>query len=122
MGVSKRQVRGQLSIGRQKLGVATLGEVWLLAKEHVEGNLHWLPLTGRIRKRSAARPGRPILTAAQSSLLATLRDGAAPKQAAAELGISENTAYVQLKNCRDRLGVGSNEEAVRKAQDLGLIG
>lgn len=121
LGVSKRQVSSQLSIVRRKLGAGTLDEAWLLAKEYVEAHLHWLPLTGRIRKRSAARPGRPILTASQSGLLAALRGGAAPKQAAAELGISENTAYVQLRNCRERLGVGSNEEAVRKAVELGFV-
>ena len=35
--------------------------------------------------------------------------------------VAVNTAYVQLKNPRDRLGCASNEETVRKAKDLGLV-
>ena len=37
------------------------------------------------------------------------------------MGLAESTVCLQPKNCRDRLGVASNEEAVRKGVDLGLV-
>lgn len=62
-----------------------------------------------------------MLTAAQASLLAMLRKGKSPRQAAEQLGISGTTVYVHLRKCRDRLGAASTEEAVAKAADLGLV-
>jgi DNA-binding CsgD family transcriptional regulator len=35
--------------------------------------------------------------------------------------MSPNTAYVHLKNARDRLGAPSNEALLRKAVDLGYV-
>ena len=83
----------------------------------MEGSQHRVPLSGHRRKVRTA-PDRPMLISAQTRLLTMLRSALTPWQAAVEVGISESTVYVQPKNCRDRLGVASNEEVVRKAQDL----
>jgi DNA-binding NarL/FixJ family response regulator len=120
LGVSHALANTQLWQARRQLGVGTPEAAWELAREHVEGNLHWLPLTGRQRKVKVAA-GKPLLTDAQEKLLAQLRQGLEVGEAAAALAIAESTAYVQLKNCRDRLGAASTEEAIRKAVDLGLI-
>ena len=96
-------------------------EAWEVAKEHVEGNLHWLPLEGRKRRPNKAPKDTPLLTKAQTELLALLAEGVSPKEAAQRLGRSENTVYVQLKDCRDRLGVANTKDAVEKAKDLGYV-
>jgi DNA-binding CsgD family transcriptional regulator len=121
LGIGAKQVSYQLGRARRKLGAASLEEAWQLAGEHVIGNLQWLPVAGRHRKARAPKPAGPLLTNAHTQLLTLLRAGLTVKAAATQLGISGNTAYVQLKNCRDRLGVMSNDEAVRKAVDLGLV-
>lgn len=121
VGVSKGNVASLLSRARQKLGVATDLQAWEAAREHIEANRHWLPMEGRVRKQKPEAKGAPLLTDGQCRLLQALASGMRVKKAAAKLGIADKTAYVQLMNCRARLGVASNEEAVRKARDLGYI-
>jgi DNA-binding CsgD family transcriptional regulator len=121
LGIGAEQVSYQLGQARTKLGAGSLEEAWQLAGEHVTANLQWLPLAGRHRKASTPKPAGPMLTNAQTQLLTLLRAGLTVKAAAAQLGIAESTTYVQLKNCRDRLGVIGNDEVVRKAVELGLV-
>jgi len=77
-------------------------------------------LTGRKRKHKPPREG-PLLTDAQIALLSLLAQGMTVADAAGALDMKGSTPYVHLKNSRDRLGCASNEEAVRKAKDLGLV-
>ncbi|NSW58655.1 MAG: hypothetical protein HPY44_21795 [Armatimonadetes bacterium] len=121
LGIGAQRVRYQLANARKKLGAATLDEAWETTREYTEGNLHWLPLPGRSRKHKPPKEG-PLLTDAQRALLSHLDKGASVARATEALGISINTAYVQLKNSRDRLGCAGNEGSVRKAKDLGLVG
>jgi DNA-binding NarL/FixJ family response regulator len=121
-GVTWRVVNALLWKARKKLGAESLEQAWQVAGEHIEGNLVWLPLTGRKRRPNVCSTPGPLLTDAQTRLLSSLSDGLTPKAAADKLGISVSTAYVQVKNCRDRLGVATTEEAVRKAKDLGYVG
>lgn len=122
-GVSWDCVNSQLWQARKKLGADTPEEAWSVASEFIEENLHWLPLTGRKRRArdTTPAPDRPLLTEAQAQVLAALRQGLSPTEAARKLGRSPNTVYVQLKDCRERLGVGSTEDAVAKAVDLGYV-
>ncbi len=122
-GVKWACVNSQLWQARKKLGVETPEEAWETAREFIEENLHWLPLTGRKRRArdTTPAPDRPLLTEAQAQVLAALRQGLSPTEAARKLGRSPNTVYVQLKDCRERLGVGSTEDAVAKALDLGYV-
>lgn len=120
LGIGARQVRYQLANARKKLGAKTLDEAWEVAREFIAGNLHWLPLKGRSRKHRPPKQG-PLLTEAQIALLSLLAQGMTVADAARALDMKGSTPYVHLKNSRDRLGCASNEEAVRKAKDLGLV-
>lgn len=120
LGIGAPQVRAQLANARKKLGAETLEEAWEMAREFIAGNLNWLPLTGRKRKHKPPREG-PLLTDAQIALLSLLAQGMTVADAAGALDMKGSTPYVHLKNSRDRLGCASNEEAVRKAKDLGLV-
>ncbi|NSW58699.1 MAG: recombinase family protein [Armatimonadetes bacterium] len=119
-GVTRSTADLQLRNARKKLGAETLDEAWELACEYIEGNLHWLPPTGRKRKHKPPKEG-PLLTDAQVALLSLLAQGMTVADAARALDMKGSTPYVHLKNSRDRLGCASNEEAVRKAKDLGLV-
>ncbi len=121
LGVSWGCVNTTLWQARRRIGAETLDQAWALAKDYIGSNLHWLPLTGRRRKVHPETYDAPVLTQAQCKLLSLLADGGSVQTAAGELTISVNTAYVQLKNCRDRLGAGSNEEAIKKAAELGYV-
>ena len=92
-----------------------------MAREHIEGNLHWLPLSGRTRKAIPKDESSPLLTEAQVEVLSLLAKGSKPQDIAKRRAGSAITVYVQLKDCRDRLGVATNEEAVKKAQELGYV-
>lgn len=120
-GIHVDGVRVALHDARAKLGADTNEVAWRIAREYIEANLHSLPLTRRKRKKAPPKD-LPLLTEAQTGLLSLLAQGMTVAAAAQALDISANTAYVHLKNCRDRLGCASNEEAVRKARDIGLIG
>jgi len=119
--VSWANVNTMLWKARTKLGADTPEEAWKIAGEFIQQNLHWLPLANRKRKRDAQPKGRPLLTKAQREVLSLLADGFKPNDAPGQLGRSANTAYVQLKDCRDRLGVASTQEAIKKAIELGYI-
>jgi DNA-binding NarL/FixJ family response regulator len=67
-------------------------------------------------------PARTPLTGSQCQLLQGLAQGLDTQTAADKLEIYPNTAYVRLNNCRERLGVGATLQAVKKAQELGLLG
>ena len=106
---------------RKKLGCDTPEQAWEVAREFIEGNLHWLPLTGRHRKSNVVARKGPLLTDAQCRVLTQWRQGLDGKQIAAQLGITESTVFVQLRNCRERLGLPTNAEVANKAAELGLI-
>lgn len=48
-------------------------------------------------------------------------EGLAGREIGGRLGMSPSTVYVHLKNCRDRLGRATNEEAVKHAREMGYI-
>jgi DNA-binding CsgD family transcriptional regulator len=121
VGVGWSIANATLWKARTKLGCETLERTWEVAQEFIEANLHWLPLAGRKRKPNAIARDVPLLTSAQAKLLAVLHGGAKPKDAGEELAISIDTVYVQLRNCRARLGAATTAEAAAKALDLGLI-
>lgn len=120
LGIGARQVRAQLAHTRKKLGAETLDDAWEMAREFIEDNLHWLPLEGRSPKHKPPKRG-PLLTDAQIALLSLLAQGMTVADAAGALEMMGSTPYVPLKDSRDRLGCASNEEAVRKAKELGLL-
>jgi len=121
-GIVTATVRDTLHRAKRKLGASSLQQAWETAREHIESNLPVLPLKGREYRRKAPDRLAPILTRSQCELLSKLAEGLDTRSAARGLGISANTAYVQLSNCRERLGVGTTQEAIRKAQELGLLG
>ncbi len=118
-GTTWGNINSILWTARKKLGADTLEEAWEIAGEYILQNLHSLPLNGRVKPR---RPkAKELLTQAQRQVLQLVRKGKSPQQIADALGVSINTVYVQLRNCRERLAVGTTEEAVRKAVEFGLL-
>jgi len=104
-----------------KLDADANEEAWQIAREHIEASIHAIPLTKRKRKKEETKAGKRLLTKAQGKLLSLIHDGMSAKQAAAELGISVNTVYVQLRNCREALGAGTTQQAVKQAYELGYL-
>ena len=80
------------------------------------------PVSAAANCASPFTPLFALLTDAQIALLALLAQGMTVANAAGALDMRGSTPYVQLKNARNRLGCASNEEALRKARDLGLVG
>ncbi|MEC0241118.1 LuxR C-terminal-related transcriptional regulator [Paenibacillus dokdonensis] len=57
----------------------------------------------------------------ETVLLQLIRKGASNKQIAAELALSEGTVKVYLSRLYEKLGVSSRTQALRAAQELGLL-
>jgi DNA-binding CsgD family transcriptional regulator len=120
-GVSRGVVHCLLWQARKCLGADTLEEAWDTAKSEIEENLAWLLQLTRKRKHQAKPTKEGSLTKTQIALLTHMAAGDAVTDAAEQLGMSPNTAYVHLKNARDRLGAPSNQGLLQKAVDLGYI-
>lgn len=65
-------------------------------------------------------PGEP-LTARESEVLALLADGAANREIAARLGISEHTVKFHVSSILNKLGAATRTEAVTRGYKEGLI-
>ena len=65
-------------------------------------------------------PGEP-LTPRESEILALLADGAANKEIASRLGISEHTAKYHVSSILNKLGATTRTEAVARGYKEGLI-
>jgi DNA-binding NarL/FixJ family response regulator len=65
-------------------------------------------------------PGEP-LTPRESEILALLADGAANKEIASRLGISEHTAKFHVSSILNKLGATTRTEAVARGYKEGLI-
>ena len=61
------------------------------------------------------------LTAREVEILELAGTGLSVKGLARELGITPMTASWHIKNSYQKLNVGSREEALRKAREMGLI-
>jgi DNA-binding NarL/FixJ family response regulator len=69
----------------------------------------------------AAEPGeRPLLTSRQSDVFRELRQGKSNKIIAHELGMSESTVKVHVRNIMRKMGATNRTQAVFKAQDMQL--
>jgi LuxR family maltose regulon positive regulatory protein len=74
---------------------------------------------------STAKPAMPVLPEGlnrnEMNLLRLIRQGAANKQMAAALGLSEGTIRVYLSRLYGKLGVTTRTQALVKAQSLNLL-
>jgi site-specific DNA recombinase len=121
LGVTAPCVTGLLWQGRRRAGADTYEECYELARADIESNQAIL-FTGRRRRKSASGPNRPVLTDTQSRVLSLHGEGLTGPEIAERLDIgSTSTVYVHLKNCRDRLGRATNEEAIKHAREMGYI-
>lgn len=121
LGVTPPCVTGLLWQGRRRAGADTYEECYELAREEIEHNQTIL-FTGRRRRKVAAQQNRPALTDTQSQVLSLHGEGLDGPKIADRLGMQPSTVYVHLKNCRDRLGRATNEEAVKHAREMGYVG
>ena len=121
LGVTAPDVTQLLWHGRKRAGVNTYAECYAAAKEEIEANTDILFTKRRARKR-VTKPDRPALTKTQKQVLNLWAESLRGPEIAERLGIgSENTVYVHLKNCRDRLGRTTNDEAAKHAREMGYI-
>lgn len=121
-GVSWDAVHCGLWAARKKLGAATPDEAYEMVRRELQEELPYLPLDGRLHHEEGAFDStQPDLTETQRDILQQRAKGLTPQQIADERGGSVNTVYVQLGRVRRRLAVANDEQAIRKALDLGLI-
>ncbi len=121
MGIKAQVASQYLSTGKSRVGADSRQEAYEMVRDQIEANQDILSLNRR-RHRQAPDPDRPLLTDRQTEVLTLWAEGLKADQVADELEIgSPTTVYVHLKDCRDRLGCASNEEAVRQARKLGYI-
>jgi len=121
-GIVTATVKDTLHRANREVGALSLQQAWDAARDDIEANLPVLSLKVREYRRHAPARLAPIFTQSQCELLRRLADGLDTRGVAGELGISTNSAYVQLKNRRERLAVETTQQAIRKAQELGLAG
>jgi len=120
LGIQLASVRVMLCNARKKLAAADDDEAYEIAKNEIQVNADWL-FTGRRRRRRPIDPNKPPLTPRQAEILALKAEGLKADEIAERLGIAANTVYVQLDNCRHRLGRNTTEHAIRHAKQMGYI-
>lgn len=120
MGISPQAVSQTLSVGKSRVGAKSRDEAWELVRDEIEANADLIALN-RPRRRRTADPDRPPLTDTQKQVLSLHAGGLAGPEIAERLDIEPSTVYVHLKNCRDRLGRATNEEAAKHAREMGYI-
>ena len=76
---------------------------------------------GRPPRADGVEPATQRLTAAERAVLGRLMDGAANKEIAASLGISENTVKYHLKHILAKLHAATRTEAAMRAMREGLV-
>jgi LuxR family transcriptional regulator, maltose regulon positive regulatory protein len=70
----------------------------------------------------AAPPGGPELSGRERAILRYLPSLLSKREIAGELGVSANTVKTHVSSIYRKLDVGSREEAVARARELGLLG
>lgn len=106
--------------GRKKLGADTYDEAYEMVKDDIQANADILFRRRRRRKRPKD-PHKPPLTPRQAEILALKAEGIEVADIAERLSTATNTVYVELDNCRDRLGRTATEEAIRHAKQMGYM-
>ncbi|MGC9319599.1 MAG: recombinase family protein [Armatimonadota bacterium] len=119
MGLSGQVVSQYLSTAKSRVGADSREEAYEMVRDEIEANADLL-VQGR-RRRKRTDPNKPPLTDAQKQVLSLYAEGLTGLKIAEQLGTGPSTPYVHLKNCRDRLGCTSNEDAVRHAKKMGYI-
>jgi two-component system NarL family response regulator len=74
-----------------------------------------------VRHRDLAATRRPALTGREIEILQSIANGLTSKEIGERLYISENTVKNHVRNILDKLGLKSRHEAVRYAEDEGLV-
>lgn len=74
-----------------------------------------------IKSKLAARADQPVLTAREIGVLSLVSKGMRNKLIAAELGITETTVAVHIKNIFAKLRVGERTSAVNVAIRRGIV-
>ena len=120
LGIQVESLRSMLWKAQNKLGADNDDEAYEIAKDEIEANSDWL-FTGRRRRRAPSDPDKPPLTSRQAEILGLKAKGLKADEIAEKLGIAPGTVYVQLDNCRHRLGRTSTETAIRHAKEMGYI-
>jgi DNA-binding NarL/FixJ family response regulator len=118
-GVGRGTVRTISLTIRNLLGVDDLDTAVELVQDRLVRYRETLPLSGRCKQRPPA-DGSPL----SEPLLAVLRltaDGQGCLAIAAALGNDKSTVSRQTRQVAGRLGVESRQDAVRKAQAMGLL-
>jgi len=75
--------------------------------------------TGRVTRRKGSRLGEE-LTARELEVLALLGAGLTAREAAKRLFVSFNTVHSHVRTIYRKLGVGSRQEAIGRARELGM--
>ena len=85
----------------------------------VHSGLH--PMVAEVAQRLSERAGEPTLTTRESETLQLIARGLRNKEIAADLGISEETVKVHIKNVFGKLQVRDRTAAVSAALQRGII-
>ncbi|MGH8928429.1 MAG: response regulator [Acidimicrobiia bacterium] len=74
-----------------------------------------------LRNRDLSATRRPSLTGREVEILQWIAEGRTSRQIGEQLFISENTVKNHVRNILDKLGMRSRHEAVRYAEQAGLV-
>jgi two-component system NarL family response regulator len=74
-----------------------------------------------LRNRELNSTRRPSLTGREVQILQNIADGMTSKEIGDQLFISENTVKNHVRNILDKLGLKSRHDAVRYAEQAGLV-
>ena len=118
--VTLPRVRSIAAVIRRRLNVPDLEAAYQQQREAIELYLEWLPLQGT-RKTGKGEGRKTCLTEAQQKVLQHRAQGHRGPAIAATLGITPGAVYKHVHDIRVRLGVDTDEAAVAKAAQWGLI-
>jgi DNA-binding NarL/FixJ family response regulator len=79
------------------------------------------PLPDNVAALLAARSAHPVLTAREIEVLQLVALGLRNKEVGAELGVSNETIKVHVKNILAKLGVNDRTAAIKVARQRGII-
>lgn len=114
------RVRSIAGATRRKLNVADLETAYQQQRETIELYLEWLPLQAT-RKTGNGGERKTCLTEAQQQILQHRARGHRGPAIAVTLGITPGAVYKHLHDIRVRLGVDTDDAAVAKAAQWGLV-
>lgn len=118
LDISKAGVRQHLFSIRHKLGMQDIGAMVAAARDRLELERPYLPLSGRLNRRSGQSM---TLSATQTLFLQAVAQGLSYKQMVARSGKSITTFYNAAAAVRLKLAAANNAEALTKAVKLGLF-